>query len=64
MVSAVVHRIFCKEVRVRYILFRSFYAINAYARYILLNTLGLEISFIQWITLSSYNDTQFVIITL
>ena len=34
------------------------------ARYILLIRLGLEINFIQWIPLRSYNDTQFVAVAL
>ena len=41
-------------------------AINTRARYtsILLSKLGLGINFIQWISLRSYNDTQFVAVAL
>ena len=42
----------------------EFYAINTRARYILLGLLGLGINFIQWIPLRSYNDRQFVAVTL
>ena len=33
-------------------------------RYILLSRLGLGNNFIQWVTLRSYNDTQFVAFAL
>ena len=42
----------------------EFFAINTRARYILLSRLGLGINFVQWGPLRSYNDTQFVAVTL
>ena len=42
----------------------EFCAINTRAIYILLSKVGLEINFIKWILLRSYNDTQFVAVAL
>ena len=61
--SAVVHHNILLN-RLGLDIYSEFYASNTRARYILLSRLGLEINYIQWIPLRSYNVTQFVAVAL